>query len=84
MIGKSEVAQSCPTFYNPMDCKLPGSSVNGIFQARMLEWVAISSSRASSQPSDQTSVSCIFCFAGRFFTAKPQGKPLQSLDSYNN
>ena len=47
-----------------MDCSLPGSSVHGILQARILEWVAISFSRASSQPRVQTWVSCI---AGRFF-----------------
>ena len=40
--GKREVAQSCPTLSDPMDCSLPGSSVHGIFQARVLEWVAIS------------------------------------------
>ena len=39
--SESEVAQSCPTLHNPMDCSLPGSSVHGIFQARVLEWVAI-------------------------------------------
>ena len=39
--NESEVAQSCPTLQNPMDCSLPGSSVHGIFQARVLEWVAI-------------------------------------------
>ena len=39
--SKSEVAQSCPTLCDPMDCSLPGSSVHGIFQARVLEWVAI-------------------------------------------
>ena len=39
--GESEVAQLCPTLCNPMDCSLPGSSVRGIFQARVLEWVAI-------------------------------------------
>ena len=39
--SESEVAQSCPTFCDPMDCSLPGSSVHGIFQARLLEWVAI-------------------------------------------
>ena len=39
--SESEVAQSCPTLRNPMDCNLPGSSVHGIFQARVLEWVAI-------------------------------------------
>ena len=42
------VAQSCPTFYEPMNCSLPGSSVREIFQARILEWVAISYSRGSS------------------------------------
>ena len=47
-----------------MDCSLPGSSVHGIFQARVLEWVAISFSRGSSQPRDRTRVSCI---AGRCF-----------------
>ena len=40
--SESEVAQSCPTLCNPMDCSLPGSSIHGIFQARVLEWVAIS------------------------------------------
>ena len=53
-------AQSC----NPMDCSLPGSSVPAIHQVRILEWVAISFSRGSSWPRDQTWVSCI---AGRFF-----------------
>ena len=49
----------------PMDCSPPGSSVYGIFQASTLEWVAIPFSRGSSQPRDQSWVSCI---AGRFFT----------------
>ena len=44
---KSEVAQSCPTLCNPMDCSLPGSSLHGILQARVMEWVAISFSRGS-------------------------------------
>ena len=59
------VAQLCPTLCNPMDCSLPGSSVHGIPQARIPEWVAISYSRGSSPPRDQTWVSYI---AGRFFT----------------
>ena len=46
--SESEVTQSCQTLCDPMDCSLPGSSVPGIFQARVLEWVAISFSRASS------------------------------------
>ena len=55
----SEVAQSCPTLWDPMDCSLPGSSVHGIFQAIVLEWLAIFFSRGSSQPRDRTRVSCI-------------------------
>ena len=55
----SEVAQSCPILCDPMDCSLPGSSVHGIFQARVLEWVAISFSRRSSWPRDWTQVSRI-------------------------
>ena len=51
-------AQSCPTLRNPMYCSPPGSSVHGISQTRRLEWVAISSSRASSWLRDRT---CIFC-----------------------
>ena len=53
---ESEVTQSCPTLCNPVDCSLPGSSVHGIFQVRILEWVAISFSRGSSQPRDRTQV----------------------------
>ena len=47
------VAQSCPTLCNPMDCSPPDSSVHGVFQARILEWVVISFSRGSSQPKDR-------------------------------
>ena len=54
-----EVAQSCPTLCDPMDCSLPGSTVHGIFQAIVLEWIAISFSKGSSQPRDRTRVSCI-------------------------
>ena len=59
------VAQSCPTLCDPLDCSPPGSSVHGMFQARILEWVVMPSSRGSSQTRDQTQVSGI---AGRFFT----------------
>ena len=62
---ESEVAQSCPTLCDPMDCSLPGSSIHGILQERELEWVAISFSRASSQPRVWAQVSCII---GRHFT----------------
>ena len=52
------VTKSCLTLCNPMDCSQIGSSMHGIFQARLLEWVAISSSRWSSWPRDQTCISC--------------------------
>ena len=61
----SEVTQSCPTLCYPMDCSLPGSSVHGIFQAIVLEWIAISFSRGSFQSRDQTLISHT---AGIFFT----------------
>ena len=64
----NSVSVSCsvvPTVCDPLDCSPRGSSVHGIFHARILEWVAISSSRGSSRPRDRTQVSCT---AGRFFT----------------
>ena len=62
--SESEVAQLCLTLCDPMDCSPPGSSVHGIFQARILEWVVISFSRGSSWPRDWTQVSHIIsrCF----------------------
>ena len=63
--SESDVAQSCPTLCDPKACNLPGFSVHGIFQANVLEWVAISFSRGSSWSRDRTQVSCI---AGRRFT----------------
>ena len=56
-----------------MDCSLPGSSIHGISQARILEWVAIFFSRGSSWPWNQIPV---FCIAGRCFTDESPGKPL--------
>ena len=63
--GIVKVAQSCLTLCNPMNCRLTGSSVHGILQARILGWVALPFSRGSSQPRDQTQVSNI---AGGLFT----------------
>ena len=60
------VAPLCPTLGDPTDYSSPGSSVHGILQVRTLEWTAIRFSRGSSQPRDQTQVSCI---VGRFFTS---------------
>ena len=64
-LGGGLGAKWCPTLCDSMDSSLPGSSVHGIVQARILEWVTISFSRGSSWPRGQTQVSCI---AGRFFT----------------
>ena len=63
--SESKVPQSCLTLCNPMDCSLPGSSVHETFQARVLQWVAISLSRESFWPRDQTRVSSI---ANRYFS----------------
>jgi len=57
-------------FATPMDCSIPDSSVHGISQARILEWVAISFSRVSSWPKDQTHISCISCI-GRWILYHP-------------
>ena len=71
--SESEVAQSCLTLCDPMDCSPPGSSVHGILQARILEWVAISFSRGSSWPRDWTQVSTLRADA---LTSEPPGKLL--------
>ena len=68
-VKESEVAQSCPTLCDPMDCSLPGSSAHGIFKARVLEWGVVSFSRGSSQPRDQTQVSRV---VGRCFCCLSQ------------
>ena len=71
--------QSCQTLGDTMDCNPPGSSVHGILQAKILEWVVMPSSRGSSRPRDWTQVSFVFCIAGGFFTAEPLGKPLNTV-----
>ena len=65
MCMRAQSLQSCLTLCNPMDCSWPGSSVHKILQARLLDWVAMRSSRGSSQPGDQA---CVSCIAGGFFT----------------
>ena len=67
---RAKLLQARPTFCNPMDHSPPGSSVRGILQARILEWVAISSSRGSFWPRDWTQVSTFPALAGGFFTAR--------------
>ena len=63
----AKTLQFCLTLCDPMDCSLPCSSTHRILWARMLEWVAMSSSRGSSQHRDQT---CVSCTAGKFFTTE--------------
>ena len=70
------VTQSSQTHVDPTDCSPPGSSVHGILQARIQEWVAILFSRGSSQPRDQTWVSCI---AGILYHLSHQGSPKMPL-----
>ena len=76
--GGGLVTWLCPTLCDPVDCSPPGSSVYGILQARILEWVAISFSRASSWFRDWTQVSCL---AGGFFTPEPPRKPYALVDA---
>ena len=74
--------QSCLTLCDPMECSLPDCSVHGILQARIPEWAAMHSFRGSSQPKDQTHISCRSCTAGGFFTTEPPGKSKNTgLDS---
>ena len=64
--------QLCPTLCDPVDCSPPDSSVCGILQTRILQWVTIPFSSGSPQPREQTQV---FCFAGRFLLSEPSEKP---------
>ena len=73
------VSRSCPTHCNPTNCSPPGSSVHGILQARILQWVAISFSRGSSQLRDQAQVSCIAC---RLFTVWSTREDHSSLNKH--
>ena len=91
--SESEVAQLCPTLSDPMDCSLPGSSVHGIFQARVLEWGAIAFSKEYwsglpfpspedlSDPGIELKSSASPALAGRFFTTELFGKPFPQLRS---
>ena len=86
--------QSCPTLCNPRDCSPPDTSVHGILQSRILEWVARPSSRGSSQPRDRTQVSikhakeeaclCVPCTAGRLLPFAPSGKYNSNLQIHYN
>ena len=71
--------QSRPTLCNTMDCSLPGSSVHGILQSKILEWVDLPSSRGSFQPRDRTFISCILHLQVGSLPLAPPGKPPKLL-----
>ena len=71
----AQLLQSWLTFCETMDCSPLGSSVRGVLQARILKWVAILSSRGSSQPRDQTHVFCVSLIATSSLPTEPTGKP---------
>ena len=88
--GKAVVAQSCPALYNPMDCSPPGSSVHGILQARILEWIATPFSRRFSQPRDPYCRQILYIWATRKENARalelgqtPHEKALENADRRN-
>ena len=69
------VTKLCPSFCDPMDCSSPGSSVHGISQARVAEWIAISFSRGTFPTQGSNHVACL---SGGFFSTEPPGKPLSN------
>ena len=72
--------QSCPTLCDPMDYSPPGISVRGILQARIMEWVAIPSSRGSSQLRDGTHVLCLLHWRGNSLPLAPPGTLLKNVE----
>ena len=76
----AKLVQSCPTLCDPMECNPPGSSVHGILQARIMDWIAMPSFRGSSPPRDQTQVSMSPALAGRFFTISMTWETPQKLE----
>ena len=77
MCVHAQALQSCLTLCDPMDCSLPGSSVRGVLQARILEWVAMPSSKGSSQPRNRTYVSST---AGNSLPTEPPGRLCNPMD----
>ena len=76
----AKLLQSCLTLFDPMDCSSPGPSVHGILQARILEWVAMPSSRGSSQPRDRTQVSFgLLHWQAGSLPLVPPGKPFTQV-----
>ena len=78
------IAKLCPTLCDPMDCSPPGSSVRGISQARILQWVAISFSRDLLDSGIEPATPSSPALQGGFFTAEPPGKPNHYINDLNN
>ena len=78
----AQLLQSCPTLCDPIGCSLPGSSVHGILQARVLKWVAIPSSKGSSEPRDWICISCISCTVVDSLPNELPGKPILTQFGY--
>ena len=77
----ARLLQSRQTLCDPLDCSPPGSSVHGILQARIQEWVAMLSSRGSSDPGMEPTSLVSPAFVGRFFTTESPGKPTERRDA---
>ena len=80
----AKLLQLCPTLCNPMDGSQPGSSVHEISQARIVEWVSMASTRASSQPRGWTNIFYISCVGRRVLHQVPPGKPHSMVRDVNN
>ena len=78
-VTEAKSLQSCFTLCNPVDCYPPGSSVHDFLPARILKWVAMPSSRGSSQPRDRTHISYVFCFGGWVFTSSATNSVVKNL-----
>ena len=70
-------AKSCLILLRPMDCRLPGSSVHGLLQARTLEWAAVSCCRGSSHPRDRAHISYVPCIGKWVFTTRENGEAFE-------
>ena len=84
LLAAAQLLLLCPTLWDAVDCSPPGSSAHGVLQARILEWVAMPSSRGSFWPRDQTHFSCISCIAAGFFTTEPPRRSIYSLYSVSS
>ena len=81
--SESEIAQLCLTLSDPIDCSPPGSSVHGIFQARMLEWAAVSFSKGFSQPRNRTHLLLLLHWQAILYYVHHQGIPTLFINIVN-